>query len=90
MSRLYLTARADTKNERTTCGENVLDLHARGWDFGVRVTLRMREDVSYPEIIIYLTGGSNTPNKSTLLGTFTLADLDKKFVFIAVPRRKEE
>lgn len=56
-----------TRGRASRLGSSSLRSHTRGWNVGVEVVCRIRDDVDVIEV--YETGGSNDPRQRRLLAT---------------------
>jgi hypothetical protein len=76
MSRFYASISGSAKTEATRQGTPKSGIvgHVRGWDVGVKVRAVVGRD-GQDEIRVYLTGGSNHPNRDRLIGEFTAQDI---------------
>ena len=54
-----------------------ISAHIRGWDFGVRVSVRWDEAKQKDVVSVRLTGGSNGHHGGRCLGEYTVDDLFK-------------
>ena len=71
MSKLYMSHVSDGRKQVTRCGHHRMSTHVRGWDAGVRVDCRIRDD-GRPEFVVYATGGSNRPDADEMIALVTM------------------